>query len=352
MKKRGIGIILTVLSALSLFTGCASKGDVGTGKQDGYVYGIMGGCTGSGGVYVGNDYLLHYYDRETAEDVILCHKPDCRHEAYDSETNPDPVCDAALNKDLSMTCIPFLDGEYVYLFGNKDMKRGVIYRERADGSEREQLCVTEYQCLENMNGYVKGDTAYLVGNQPVVTEDQMGGAGSNKCYYILMAVNLTDGSCMPLSEIRAYDFQGLTLLGTFGDELYYYFSYRENQENLDEIADAESICDIYSLNMSTGEETMRIPNKTLKGYVPLGIHEGTLLLEKEGEDGKWYQYRLPDGGIEEAEQELSVPMTCFDNWVFYCDAESMIIADWEDVKKENGIKMLCKPLGGMGEESE
>ena len=308
------------------------------------MYGVMGACTDEGGVYVGEDALLHYYDKETASDVILCHKPDCKHEAYDSEVNPDPVCDAALNKDLSLTCIPFTNGEHVYLFGDKDVRRGVIYRERADGSEREQLCVTEYKCLENANGYIKGEKAYLVGNQPVVTEEPMGGVGSNKCYYVLLEVDLTDGTCTPLSEIRPYDFQGMALLGTYGEELYYYFSYRENDKDLDELVDAKDMDDIYALNMNTGEVSLRIPDEKLEGYIPRGIHEGAILLDQEGGDGSWYQWQLEDSGVTAAEQELSLPVHCFDQWVAYWETESMVMADWEDVKKENGKKLLRKPL--------
>lgn len=368
MKQKIWSIIFTLLLALSLLTGCASRQGTNTGKKEGYMYGVMGGCTAAGGVYVGGDALLHYYDKETASDVILCHKPDCRHEAYDSARNPDPVCDAALNKDLSMKCIPFMDGEYIYLFGDKDVGRGVIYRERADGSEREQLAVTEYQCLENANGYIKGNKAYLVGNQPVVTEDPVGGVGSNKCYYVLLEVDLTDGTCTPRSEIKPYDFQGMFLLGTSGEELYYYFTYRENsadgenspdRENppdrgnggdLDELAEAEDICDIYALNLNTGEVSLKLADEKGKGYSPQGMHEGMLLLEKSGEAGKWYQCRLEDGSITAAEEEFSLPGTCFDQWVVYWDEESMVMAEWEDVEQKNGKKLLSKPLGGVSEE--
>ena len=62
--------------------------------------------------------------------IVLCNKSNCEHEPYDENTNPDPTCDAALNKDLFFNCVPVISGEYVYLFGQADLSKGVVYREK------------------------------------------------------------------------------------------------------------------------------------------------------------------------------------------------------------------------------
>ncbi len=66
----------------------------------------MGGesMTGQISVYVGEDKLLHMYDPVQQENIVLCSKADCIHEPYDETANPDPACDAALNRELFVTC--------------------------------------------------------------------------------------------------------------------------------------------------------------------------------------------------------------------------------------------------------
>lgn len=51
-------------------------------------------------VFTTQDGLLHIFDPNQKSSIVLCNKSNCEHEPYDENTNPDPTCDAALNKDL------------------------------------------------------------------------------------------------------------------------------------------------------------------------------------------------------------------------------------------------------------
>ena len=144
MKKKAL---LIVAACACFITGCgAEKSTENKMKITESLHSASGesvSCLAS--VFTTQDGLLHIFDPNQKSSIVLCNKSNCEHEPYDENTNPDPTCDAALNKDLFFNCVPVISGEYVYLFGQADLSKGVVYREKLDGSGRTKLYNLDYQ---------------------------------------------------------------------------------------------------------------------------------------------------------------------------------------------------------------
>ena len=111
-----------------------------------------------------------------------------------------------MNKDLFFNCVPVISGEYVYLFGQADLSKGVVYREKLDGSGRTKLYKLDYQVNVYNSVYVENGIAYAEAEIPIVKEDNIGGAGSNSNYSVLLAINLESGETKEISDINKEKF--------------------------------------------------------------------------------------------------------------------------------------------------
>ncbi|MFR8768352.1 MAG: hypothetical protein ACLVGF_11535 [Eubacterium sp.] len=154
MKKKAL---LIVAACACFITGCgAEKSTENKMKITESLHSASGesvSCLAS--VFTTQDGLLHIFDPNQKSSIVLCNKSNCEHEPYDENTNPDPTCDAALNKDLFFNCVPVISGEYVYLFGQADLSKGVVYREKLDGSGRTKLYNLDYQVEVYNSVYVE-----------------------------------------------------------------------------------------------------------------------------------------------------------------------------------------------------
>ena len=79
------------------------------------------------------------------------------------------------------------------------MSKGVVYREKLDGSGRTKLYNLDYQVNVYNSVYVENGIAYAEAEIPIVKEDNIGGAGSNSNYSVLLAINLESGETKEIS---------------------------------------------------------------------------------------------------------------------------------------------------------
>lgn len=98
------------------------------------------------------------------------------------------------------------------MFGQADLSKGVVYREKLDGSGRTKLYNLDYQVEVYNSVYVENGIAYAEAEIPIVKEDNIGGAGSNSNYSVLLAINLESGETKEISDINKEKFHGLLLL--------------------------------------------------------------------------------------------------------------------------------------------
>ena len=226
MKKKAL---LIVAACACFITGCgAEKSTENKMKITESLHSASGesvSCLAS--VFTTQDGLLHIFDPNQKSSIVLCNKSNCEHEPYDENTNPDPTCDAALNKDLFFNCVPVISGEYVYLFGEAEI--------------------------------------------PIVKEDNIGGAGSNSSYSVLLAINLESGETKEISDINKEKFHGLLLLEKCGEKLYYVSTYRKLGKKDKDYSTAKEYSKVYEYNIKTGKQSQVCSEKDLEGCIVIGM---------------------------------------------------------------------------------
>lgn len=244
-------------------------------------------------VYVDEDKLLHIYDPKQKENIVLCNKADCIHQPYDETANPDPTCDAALNEELFSSCIPIISGRYVYLFGEENLSRGVAYRENLDGSGRTRLFTMDYQLNVGTSVYVENKVAYAEAKIPVVSEDNLGGTGTNSGHDMILKIDLESGETKGISPINEQEFQSVTILDKKGSLFYFDFSWRILGKKDKDYSTAPEYHKIYRYDMETEETTQVFDEKELKGQSPVGMTKNALCVF-DAETGKAFEISLTD----------------------------------------------------------
>lgn len=281
-KYRCVAVNILLLAVCGL-SACGGSGQL----QEKECYtDMLGGCAGEKvGVYVDDQKLLHTYNRESGQSGILCGKPDCEHKPYDERTNPDPVCMAALNSELSAACVPAICDGYLYLFGNKNLSQGVIYREKLDGSGRTEVKVTDYQISMGSSLYVRDGFIYAEANIPLINEDHTGGSGTNQSDRLMIRICAATGEPEEISPVLHQDVSSAKLLDYEGDDIYYCLSWKE---------ETEEHVQLYGYNTKTGTYSMPVDEGKLTGMTLLGVDRGMLYAS----DGKKAVYRISFGGKE------------------------------------------------------
>lgn len=263
------------------------------GTKESYIG--MGGVsiTSQVGVYIDDNRLLHLYDSKHKEDVILCNKANCAHEPYNEDSNPDPTCDAALNEELCTNCVPIISGKYIYLFGEENLSQGVAYRINLDGTERTKMYTMDYQVKMGSSAFVENNLAYVEACVPVVSEDELGGAGTNQSYDVLLKINLETGKIKEISPIDKKDFQGIKMLDKKGDKLFFNYFYRVLGEKDKDYSTATEYNRIYCYDIEEDKTTLLFDEAQLSGLSPVGVTEYALCLY-DIEKSEAYEISLKD----------------------------------------------------------
>ena len=292
MKRK---MCVVILAALFVLTSCQGESDPMEVPYYKESYRGMGGesMTRQISVYVDEDKLLHMYDSKQKASIVLCSKADCIHQSYDETANPDPTCDAALNRELFSSCIPVISGRYVYLFGEENLSRGVVYRENLDGSGRTRLFTMDYQLNLGNFVYVEDQTAYAEAKIPIASEDNLGGAGTNSSYDLILKIDLESGETKEISPVNEEEFQSVTVLDKKGSQFYLDFSWRILGKKDKDYSTAPEYHKIYRYDMETEETTQIFAEKELAGLSPVGM-TGDALCVFDAETGEAFEISLTD----------------------------------------------------------
>lgn len=288
-------ISMVVLAVLFVLAGCQGGGSPVEQPDYKESYRGMGGesMTGQVSVYLGEDKLLHMYDPSRKDSIVLCSKADCLHKPYDETANPDPSCDAALNSELFFTCVPVISGKYIYLFGEADLSQGVVYRQNLDGSGRTRLYTMNYQLGMGSSVYVENQTAYAEAKIPVVSEDNLGGMGTNKSRDLILKIDLESGGTEEISPVSEKEFQSAGFLDKKGRRLYFDFSWRVLGKGDKDFTTAPEYHKIYCYDMEEKKAEQIFGEKELRGLSPAGMTERALCVW-DTKTGEAFEISLAD----------------------------------------------------------
>jgi hypothetical protein len=131
-KKRIYLLIILITFTLSFLCGCNKEASSNSNTVV-----TCDGCTYSkNGVIIYEDGLLAYYDYRTGERSVICSRPECTHQKYNSQTNPDPSCAAVPPKQTIFEAAIIIN-DYLYMFVlPSEINKMDIYRSDLDGENR------------------------------------------------------------------------------------------------------------------------------------------------------------------------------------------------------------------------
>lgn len=315
--KKGLYILCVAVAAV-LFTGCGSGEETKEIEiRNSFTGFSQAAVSETVSVYV-EDGLLHMYDAASGKDMVLCSRADCSHEPYDELSNPDPVCEAALNEQLFFSCIPVLCGRYIYLFGQEDLQRGVVYRENLDGSGREKRFTFDYQVAQGSYVYVRDGQAVMTASLPVVREDEVGGSGTNESYKTLLRMDLDSGDTESVSGIdREGRYQYVRILSFRDGDVYYAYSWREARGDETDMSRMPEHTAVFCCHGKDGKKEEVWGENELTGYQAEGICGGKLYAIEE-KTGDAYEIPRETGERKLVYASADGKAACFvlgDRWI-------------------------------------
>ncbi len=96
-------------------------------------------------LYLDGSSLLHMIDTATGKDMVYCDRPNCTHELFSAESNPNPSCPAVFYGIYQSA--PVLHNRHLYYIGNMtqedEFKTQYLYVMDANGENRKKAVALE-----------------------------------------------------------------------------------------------------------------------------------------------------------------------------------------------------------------
>ena len=204
------------------------------------------------------DDVLWFHDFESGNKVVLCNQPNCTHQPYSWDKNPNPTCHAVLpNRD------PFdavgMYNDHVYIFSEDSLNHSIVYQENLDGSGRESIAEFDWKVYEFDRVIFKDNQAFFIAIQEIYDEE--GASSSQDRNYIVMSLDLDTGKTTELTELKHDHYGQMGNLRVYDDNLYYYYIYYDeamdwSDEDAIEKADDYIHYFLYEVDLSTHQEKL------------------------------------------------------------------------------------------------
>ena len=131
-KKRIYLLIILIAVILTFLCGCNKK----ESSNNNTIVTYDGRTYSENGVIIYEEGLLAYYNYKTGERSVICSRPECTHQKYNSQTNPDPSCAAVPPKQTIFEAAVIIN-DYLYMFVlPSEINKMDIYRSDLDGENR------------------------------------------------------------------------------------------------------------------------------------------------------------------------------------------------------------------------
>lgn len=291
MKNKKILPIILFLFILSmvLIPGCNNKGE----NLNDTIHGLHFASVSPNGLMAYTKGYLEYFDFKGGEPTIMCGRPDCNHQPYDSVTNPDPQCPATFPKGTNPIAAIIREG-HLYLFVKpSEFNKAHIYKSDLDGENRRKIAELDLFGFRD-DFILAGDYLVYIGLE-MVQKSSGEGLGLGQNFSTDMFVGILDWNTF---EIVFKDPIEKTSTSTnfhvFDNALYYMFREFEPSENKDlfEIRQVD-------LNNFEKKESILLPKDSSGEYLNCIFKEGYAYYLEEND---LYRFSLKD-----KEKKLYIP---------------------------------------------
>jgi hypothetical protein len=208
-------LLLIFILIITSHTACDGKvPDSGSGK----VRVIKSHCSVSDeGIIYEDDNGKCYYDFSSGGNAYFCFRPNCDH--------------------YNVDCVARANHPYTFLIGNdqyyiktgsltdKDSKVRIIsYLYKSDVSHSDVKCVVEFEGINLSDGFLIGDTLYLL----ILKPDIVDGVATNYGRYDMYRINMKNYS-VKKTHVKEGDNIGYILFGCIDNKLIMYYRYMDKE---------------------------------------------------------------------------------------------------------------------------
>lgn len=256
MLKMGKYQVLLMICLCLFFASCSNQSE----QTDNHSIAMLRDKLGINehGILTVIDDVLWFHDFESENKIVLCNKPNCTHEPYSWDTNPEPTCNAVLPRGDLFDAVGMYNNN-VYIFSSDSLDHTLVYKENLDGSGREIIAEFDWKVYEFDHMIFKDNQAFFIASQSVLDEE--GQPLDQKRNLMVMSLDLDTGKTTELSELR-HDHHGqMGNLKVYDDKLYYYYIYYDDEMDWSDDDAIEKVDDyihyfLYEVEFPTKQENI------------------------------------------------------------------------------------------------
>jgi|SRR5690625_1282638 len=254
LKVRKIQALLMICLCLFLVS-CSNKSE----QTDHYSIAMPNDQMGISehGILTVIDDVLWFHDFESGNKIVLCNQPNCTHQPFSWDTNPEPTCNAVLpNGDLFDAVGMYND--HVYIFSGDALNHTIVYKENLDGSGRESIAEFDWQVYEFDRMVFKDNQALFIASQYMLDDE---GQPSQEQNLVVMSLDLDTGKTTELTEVKHDHYGQMGNLRVYDDSLYYYYIYYDDEMDWGDDDAIEKANDyihysLYEVDLSSHQEKL------------------------------------------------------------------------------------------------
>lgn len=205
-------------------------------------------ATENGLYYSNTSGFLRFYDFASGEDVLVCNKPNCKHQIWYDTTPEERRCNA-----YPAGITGFIANDQLYIMEkDENLTHMILIRSALDRSGQVQVAEIESDIMLSM--VVKDNMLYLPCIKMVteIGEDGMPiGTGENDTW--MYTINLESGEMTEAIPTRRNYVAELRAIGVEGDIIYLSYGYSEQKNESNSFDPTHYHSELYIYNMETGE---------------------------------------------------------------------------------------------------
>lgn len=203
------------------------------------------------------DHVLWFHDFESGNKIVLCNQPNCTHQPYSWDKNPNPTCHAVLPNRDSFDAVGMYN-DHVYIFSGDALNHTIVYKENLDGSGRESIAEFDWEVYKFDRMVFKNNQALFIASQYMLDDE---GQPSQEQNLVVMSLDLDTGKTTELSEMRHDHYGQMLNLKVYDDRLYYSYIYYDDEmdwgdDDAIEKADDYIHYSLYEVDLSSQQEKM------------------------------------------------------------------------------------------------
>ena len=262
--------------------------------------------------------FLYFYDFQEEQDVIVCNKPDCRHEEIQEDTPEEEKCNAYLS---GLTC-GFVSGKQLYVIEiDPARQKADIVRSAMDRSGQEKVGTLALHYLDTF--VVTDDGLYLAGSQQEMTKDEAEmEIPSGRAKTWLYRVDLKTGEAKKVTKESVDYNAAFQIAGIWEEKIYCRYSYFDQLYDGSNFDEAGAHTSWYAYDIDSGAYKEVIPDGGPGSGFYIG--EGTLLYDQSEADGSYtiWQADLKTKEVTRCAVSETAPL--------YADGKAFIKKDGRD----------------------